>query len=204
MNKYQKFGKELGFTLIELLVVIAVLVFVGFFIGSILFSALRGTNRTNTLTVVRQNGSFAISQTTKMLRNAMNFEGVSTDGVGYVTDCTQTVPPSPTPTPDPIKYSYLKITSFDSGVTIFSCSDPPFTLSSNSASLLDTSTVSIPDVADSCYFTCSQGSISDLPTIGINFLLREVIPTGALLPEKTASATAILFQTSVTLRNMGR
>ncbi|OGH42386.1 MAG: hypothetical protein A3H79_00140 [Candidatus Levybacteria bacterium RIFCSPLOWO2_02_FULL_36_8b] len=192
-----------GFTLIELLVVIAVLVFVGIFIGSILFSSLRGTNKTNTLTVVRQNGSFAISQTTKMLRNARSFEGVSIDGENYVTDCTQVIPPSPTPPPDPIKYTYLKITSFDDGQTIFSCSGSPLTLSSNSASLLDTTAVSIP-VSNSCYFTCSQSTISDFPTIGINFFLREVVPTGALLPEKTASAAAIPFQTSVLMRNIGR
>ena len=200
-----------GFTLIELLVVIAVLVFVGVFIGAILFSSLRGTNKTNTLTVVRQNGSFAVSQVTKTLRNAKSFEGVSIDGSlnSYTTDCTQIIPPSPAPTPVPVKYYYLKITSFDSGVTIFSCSgnpgdsENPLTLSSNSASLLDTTAVSIPD-SNSCYFTCSQSTISDFPAIGINFFLREFVPIGALLPEKTASAAAIPFQTSVLMRNIGR
>lgn len=195
-----------GFTLIELLVVITVFVSVGVVIGNILFSALRGTNRTNTLTVVKQNGSFAIAQMTKMTRNAKSFEGISTDGSTYITDCTVVIPPAPTPTPVPIKYYYVKITNFDETQTIFSCYETPLTplvtptikLTSNfNAKLVDVDNqVAITD----CSFTCTQGSISDFPTITINFSLTQKETN--VVPERIISP--IPFQTSVTIRNVGR
>jgi hypothetical protein len=57
----------------------------------------------------------------------------------------------------------------------------------------------------SCEFTCVQGTISDYPTVGINFSLTELRPTGStIFFEKSASAGAVPFQTSVTLRNLNR
>lgn len=174
-----------GFTLIEIMIVMAILVFIGLIIGSIVMSILRGTNKTNTLTVVRQNGNFAISQLSKMLRNAKTFEGASTNGSSFDAICNEST-----------QYKYIKITSFDKEVTTFSCAGSPLTISSNSAVLLDTNTV----VVDQCYFQCTASNIADSPRIDIYFSLRS--NTSSLLPEKKASESAIPFNTSVSLRNV--
>ncbi|MCL4353494.1 prepilin-type N-terminal cleavage/methylation domain-containing protein [Patescibacteria group bacterium] len=198
-------SNSLGYTLIELLAVMAVLVVVGAVVGQILFSVLRGNNKTNTLSSVNQNGSYAISQMSKMIRNTQFFNGVSIDGSTYITDCVTSSVGALTPTPTPETYKSLKITSFDGGETIFSCdlaSSPP-TISSNSASLLDTNAVEI-DMSSSnpCYFTCSQDSFSGSTRIGIHFSLKEFSNSGVTpIEEKSASA---VFDTSVILRNPSR
>lgn len=171
---------QTGFTLLELLAAMVVLIAVGTIIGAILFASLRGATKTNTITNVRQNGNYAISQMTKMIRGAKTLD--------LPDPCVS--PPSPTPIPT---YPSVTFTSFDGGQTIFSCDSD--TISSNSASLLDTSVVSLL----SCSFTCSRTSFSDVPTIGINFTL---IQSGiSAFNEKKAS---IPFQTTVLLRNLSK
>ncbi len=165
--------KPKGFTLIELMVVMAVTIFVGGIIGSILFSSLRGTNKSNALTTVRQNGNFALIQMTKMIRDAKKLN-------------------SPCTISDTINFS-----SFSGGDTVFICdlSNPQGpTISSNGASLLDQNAVSV----SSCAFTCTQNSESDYPTIGISFTL------GTLTSQAQEKTVSIPFQTSVTMRNVGR
>lgn len=186
---YKDARNSAGFTLVEILVVMIVLIFLGAIIGSIIMSVLRGTNKTNTLTMVRQNGSYAISQISKMLRNAKNFEGVSIDGAGgsYITNCVSST-----------EYKYMKIKSFDEGVTTFSCAGSPLKISSGSAELLDTSAV----IVDECYFRCTVSGVSDYPRIDIYFSLRA--NSSSLLPERKASESAILFNTTVNLRNVGK
>ncbi len=194
-----------GFTLIELLVVMTLLLAVGTIIGVILFSSLRGTSKTNTITAVRQNGNYAISQMVKTIRNANRFDGMSTDGINYITNCSVPTPPVPTPTSPPVVYNFIKITSVDGFQTTFICPDTSFSPSTIAAkngggvkvSLLDTTTVSLV----SCLLTCTQASLSDAPTIGITFALKEQSGSSSLPVEKTANVS---FQTSVTLRNQPR
>ncbi len=110
--------------------------------------------------------------------------------------------PTPTPTPPLPKYNYVKITSFDGGVTTFSCLDsiahpPNGQIASTSASasipLVDTnSSVTV----NSCWFTCLQNSLSSPVTIGINATLSA--QTTSSFFERQAT---IPFQTSVTMRN---
>ena len=80
---------QLAFTLIELLVVILVIFSVGTLITSVLFSALRGANKTNTIDLVRRNGNSAITQMSRMIRYSQSFDGVSIDGTpgSYTTSC---------------------------------------------------------------------------------------------------------------------
>lgn len=190
MKKNQK--SQEGYTLVELLAVMAIVVVVGVIVAGILISSLRGGNKSNVLDNVRQNGNDAIAQVAKMITYSQNFNGVSTDGVSYKTNCTQEIPPSPSPTPAPIVYQYIKITSFDGGQTVFSCNGSM--LASNGASLIDTSTVSV--VPNSCYFTCRQTNFGQAPTIGINLTLSD--NNSSNFAEKKASVS---FQTSVTVRN---
>lgn len=174
---------ESGFTLIEILAVIFVLSTIGVLVGAIVTSSFRGTNKTNTITTVRQNGFYAITQMTKMIQNARKLDNPS---------CV------PLPSPAPISsYQAITITSADGGQITFTCdttgSSP--TIFSNSASLLDTSAVSV----NSCSFTCSQASVGDPPIIGISFELRQKREDSFF--EQSAS---IPFQTSVVMRNVSR
>lgn len=195
-----KIKSTVGFTLVELLTVVAVVAVIGALIGFILTFSLRGTNKTNSTNEVRQNGNYAILQMSKMIEYAKSFDGVSTDGESYTHNCTAAIPPSPTPTPTPSQYNYIKITNFDGAQTVFAClSSSPPTIASNTASLLDITSVSVD--SGSCYFTCSQERITVSPIVGINFSLSKKTKTGGVFNENKAS---IPFQTSVTMRNLGK
>jgi len=202
-----------GFTLIELLASTIVIVTVGVIIVGIVVSSLRGTNKTNTISVSRQNGTYAIAQISKMLRFAQSVDAV--DG-GSPSVCIVGI--TPTPQSQLVGYNSITFTSVDGGTTTIACKklselsptpnpapDPnePETIASNGASLLDTSIVQIPP--GRCKITCNQSTVSDAMSIGINFSLESRRPTGVvLLPEFTASSSAIEFNTSLILRNVGR
>lgn len=186
-----------GFTLIELLTVAVVLVIVSVLLTIVLTFVLRGNNKINTIGEVRQNGNYAILQISKMIGYAKNFDGVSMDGQTYIANCVQIIPSPPSPTPIPLRYSYVKVSNFDGQNTVFSCSqiNNVETIASNGASLIDTDSVSFD--ANSCWFTCSQKRITDVPTIGINFAIRK--NTTSAFFEGNAF---IPFQTSITVRNL--
>lgn len=180
--------RQQGYTLIELLIVMFVMITVGLIITTILVSSLRGSNKTNTVNTIRQNGNYAILQISKMLEFAQTFGGVSTDGSNYTTSCSS--PGTP--------YSSIKIKSFDNGQTVFSCDNSSSKISSISASL-NASLINADEVnVTSCYFTCSR-NISVPPTIGINFTLTQKSASG--LFEKQEK---INFQTSVIMRNLNK
>lgn len=193
----KKFQNSEGFTLIELIVVIVVLIAVGTVITGILVSALRGSNKSKAINNLETNGNYATAQISKISRFAKYFDGVSTDGVNYATNCAQPTPATTaTPTPTPASYKYVKVRAYEGGTIVFACEAS--TISSNGASLLDTNTVSL----TSCSFSCSQSSPSDYPSIGIQFTLSQYRPTTALnFVENSASAT---FQTTVSFRNFHR
>jgi prepilin-type N-terminal cleavage/methylation domain-containing protein len=188
---YKKINKsQKGYTLIELLAVIIILVTVGALITSILVTSLRGGNKSNNVNDVRQNGNYIVSQMSKMIAYSRSFDGVSTDGVNYVNDCTVVQPPAPTPSIAPVAYSYIKITSFDGGQTVFSCTGS--SIASNGASLTNTTNLNV----SSCSFYCSQTNVLAPPTVNINFSLSK-INSGFFVENQTT----IPFETSVTPRN---
>lgn len=191
--------KMKGFTLIELMVVLSVFMVVGVLILSTIFIVLRETIKTNTINNVRQNGSFALSQISKTIRNAKKFEGVSSDGSTFTSNCLITSVLAGTPTPTPAVYKAVKITTFNDESITFSCGSN--TIASNSVSLINTRLIKM----SLCNFTCFQNNVIDPPTIGINLFLEKINPTGsAILPEQTASLSPIPFQTSVTIRNYNK
>lgn len=183
-------NSQAGYTLVELLAVIFILVSVGGVITSILVISLRGSNRATTVNEVRQSGNYVIGQMSKMISYSSRFEGVSLNGTDYITDCSVVIPPAPTPTPAPISYNYIKITNFDGGTTVFSCSGN--SIASNGADLINTANLSV----GSCSIFCSQDSISGSPVINIKFTLSK--GTSGLFSE---NQTTVPFDTSVTLRN---
>ena len=205
--KIQKFKKtirytlnairfERGFTLVEVLIVLTILLVIGSIIGTILFSSLRGANKTNTLSAVRQNGNYAITQISKIVRSANEYE-LSTDGILYASSCEVLAPPIPTPTPAVItKYNYLKITS-DSVETIFFCNSNPdvgmIFQNGNPLISADSSSVKV------CSFSCTKNNAFDTPTINIELILSQS-GSGSFVE----NLATVSFNTSIALRNPQR
>lgn len=171
-----KKNNQSGFTFIELLVVVVVLISTGMVIGAILFSSLRGASKASILITARQNGDYAISQMTKTIRNAKSFGGVEN-----ITDCSSQDVST--------HFNSVKITNPDNSETVYSCDSLD--------SFFDTNLVKTTE--NSCYFTCSQNSPSDSPTIGINFTLAQKTDNATV--ENTVS---IPFSTSVQIRNSSK
>ena len=163
-----------GYTLIEMLVVIGVLGSIGTIITGIIFVSLRGAQKSDTLEVIRQNGDAALSQMVKNIRYAKSL------------DIPSSCIPSTT-------VSSVTFTALDSGQTTLSCSAN--TISSNSASLLDTNAVA----TSTCSFTCFQPTLNDPPTITIQFTLTNKVPSNFI--ERSGSTS---FQSSVSMRNFIR
>lgn len=202
-----------GYTLIELLAVIMVLVAVGTVIASILTSVLRSSNKSANTEVVRSNGNSAIAQMSKMIEYAKKWEGVSTDGINYQTDCapifTQPVPtvaglptPTNTPTPTPAPFTYLRIKAFDDGVTTFVCANSKLASQSAAVAPVDAcplgscSYLVDPSLNTTCYFNCSQESAAAPAKIDIFLDLKA--QSSSVFSEGQAD---IPFETSVIIRN---
>lgn len=166
------FSSQRGYTLIELLTVIGILSVIGVIVVSVVFISLRGSQKSDKLETVRQGGDTALSQMVRSIRYAK----------------TLNTPASCVPA---VNSSSITITSLqDNGQTTYSCNAN--TISSNSASLIDTNAVSV----TACSFTCSQQRVSDPPTIQIQFSLSAKNSNSF-----TETQATIPFQTSVTLRN---
>lgn len=179
--KMQNAKFERGFTLVEMLAVIIVFVVVGSIMVSILVTSFRTSTKTDTLTQVRENGNYVMTQMAKTIRNAR----------GLV---------APFPCVTPVVASTVTVLTPDQNQVTYDCTPPPSptpgTIASNSASVLDTTAVSLV----SCSFTCIQKSKSELPIIQINFSLKQ--QSSSTFAEQ--SVAPVLFQTSVVMRNIIR
>jgi type II secretory pathway pseudopilin PulG len=179
-----------GFTIVEILAVIVVFIAIGSIAAAVFFTSLRVVNKSNSLASLRENGNYALSQMTKMIRYAVTFGGISTDGITYSNVCYA----GPITSVKNVPSTYLKITSFDNNETVFHCiPGANGNVASNSASLLDTAIVK---KIDACSFSCSQENEGDPPTILINLTISETGLAG--INEKN---TTLPLQTSVTFRN---
>lgn len=179
-----------GFTLIEMLTVSGLVIVVGVIIASVITSSLRGSNKSNNLNEIRQIGNFIITQVSKTMTYAKTFDGVSTSGAAnsYITDCTLIPQPA-----QPVRYSHVKVTTFNEGQSTFACTGSNISL--NGVNWVDTTRTTV----DECYFTCVQGDSSDSPRIDINFTLsKATTATGANMVENKVTTS---FQTTVNFRN---
>lgn len=215
-----------GFTLVELLVVLAILVTIGSIISAILYSAFRGSGKATTTEIVRQNGDYAMTQMTKLIKNsAWNLvynsgDGVSADGKTYTTIC---VLPTGTPTPTPSVYHYLRVTSLrDNQQTTFLCDStadvapsirvvptpaPGVPIASISAygqsgqvvyQLADPKAVNV----ISCQFVCSTPIAGTNPTITITATLQPATATNSNLLE--ALTGPITFNTTIEMNKINQ
>lgn len=172
---------QAGFTLVEMLAVIAVFASIGTIILSTIFISLRSSSKSDSITTVRQNGSFALSKIVQAVRYAKTLDDPY--------PCT----PEPTPTPTPT-YTSITITNLDDSETTFACTTGASgIITEDTKPIMDQNAVSV----ESCSFTCSQDTESDPPALNISFTL--IPKNGSGLAEKSA---AIPFETSVTLRNV--
>ena len=210
-----------GYTLIELLAVIMVITTVGGLIAGIIVLSLRGSNRSTNVNGIRQNGNFALSQMSKMITYAKGFEGVATsddivnNAISYTNQCTDADTQAK-------QFNFLKIQSFDQGITTYICdaNSTPQLLASYSGAL-DTYPIPSTDATsrsnlvdtlntinnnkyklDQCYFTCSQSNVTIAPTIGIHFTISSA-PTNGIDSNLVENKITIPFDLTVSLRNSG-
>lgn len=173
-----------GYTLLELIVVMVLLIVVGSLIVGILSSTIRGSAKSKITNDLGQNGNYVLSIISDIILNSQNFDSI--------TDFTSTTHTSCTPSG--ISGQSITVTGFDGGTTILSCYAD--TISSNSASLLDTSRVRLDPIPDLCKFTCVQADEYTPPRIDVTFTL---VSANGNSSDTQGSAT---FKTSLSLRNI--
>ena len=71
--------KKKGFTLVEMLVVIAVVAVVGVIITTIFIRSLRGSNKAQIISSIKQNGQLVLENIDKTIRNADNLVCISSN-----------------------------------------------------------------------------------------------------------------------------
>lgn len=180
------FTTSRGFTLIELLAVIGIFITVGVFVTNIILATLRNTNKTNAISIVQANGTYAITQMAKSIRTARS--------LGTSVTCGTIA--------SPVSATSINVIGVDGQSTTYSCttSGGKQIIASNGATLTDPNLVKWV----SCAFTCGKDTPSDYPVIGVSFTLQYVSNGGGAFADQTASKSAIPFQTSVLMRNLER
>ena len=165
--------KKRGFTLIEILVVVGILAIIVVVGTTSFFNLLKGSTKTRTANMVKQNGDYAMGVMTRMIRNAR--EIVLDPGE----ECTSGM-------------KEIEISNPDGGFTTFSCIDSP--ISSNSASLISNQ---VKVANGKCSLDCQHTSIIEPDVVTINFTLSQAQED--VRPEE---AVSIVFKTTVVLRNI--
>src|SRR3989344_828205 len=209
MKKNLKFSR--GFTLVEMLAAVIVLAAIGSIISGIVTTSLRGSNKTNEIETIRQNGNYALSQVSQNIAYAQVFNGFC-DNVddeeedpvdcdiddNYIAHC----PSYLSPTPVPVTYKYLKVTPSNGSPITYRCDGTVFEAVIPAESILESLVDTAKAVSiDGCVMTCLQTTASDAPIINIKLKLSPKDSAGLNLPE---SSTPISFESSTTLRNYKR
>ena len=176
--------KNSGYTIVELLAVVTILVAVAGIISALITQTLRGSSRTNITNQVSQTGNYVTSVITNSIITAENVVAVGGEAIA---DCTL----------NPTGNSIELLVSQKRGTILYECSSD--TISSNSASLIDTERLRInTNDAAACYFTCRQQSNDPYtpPVIEFGFTLTQ--KSEEALFESRAQAP---FTTSALMRN---
>lgn len=161
-----------GFTLIEILVVIGILAIIVVVGSTSFFNLLKGSTKTRTANLVKQNGNYALEVMGRMIRNA---RGIS----AY----------------DEVEGKEITIENPDGFVTTFTCRDDESDIASNGASLIS-SEVKVKSCAS--VFDVVRGETGLQPdVVTINFTLSQAQED--VRPEEEVS---IVFKTTVVLRNI--
>lgn len=194
-----------GFSLIELLTVAVILVIISTVIAGIITATLRGTSKSKITNIVSQNGTYAVSVMTGIVRSSTAVDKIiEEDGTEYNSPTTLTC------TEDPKREGKsITLTRFDGDQTILSCirasgGGIQNYIASTSAStgeevsLTDNTSVEVD--FDSCYFTCrrsgSVGNTFSPPLVEVGFTLKQ--------PGADAShidSVSVPFSTQILMRN---
>lgn len=177
--KFQ-FSINSGFTLIELLVVMVVVAVVGSVVAALLFSTIRDSKKAESITTIRQNGNYVISQMQRIIRYGYLY----TLTAPYTNECI------PTGTTQTNNFDFAVYDSDHTTLYKYACTSPNGTLKLNGNDLIDTSTAQI----TSCQITCSQPNLSAPPVVSISF----TISSNTSVSESIAT---VPFNTTVTMRN---
>ncbi|MBP6882527.1 MAG: type II secretion system protein [Candidatus Levybacteria bacterium] len=170
---------NVGFTLIEILAAVAVLGVVGTVMIGIIFSSLRGANKSDAQIALAQNGSIALSQISRIIRGGA--------GVGVGTTCSVDAE-------ELIPLSAIDIRTLEGDTVSLSCLDiPDGTIASNGASLIDDTIVA----ATACSFSCIQADEFTKPVITASFTLKKKNASNLVENNEQQS-----FQTTVSVRNI--
>lgn len=182
--KKKKLNK--GYTLVELLAAASIIVIISGLVVGILYSTLRGGNRTKITNEVTQNSNYALSV---ISNTAINAESVTKIGGVSISDCTTS------PSGSSIEFQQ------PSGQKIqFSCDTLTQSIASTSAGvttyLIDTNLVKVDPTT--CSFTCIQKNANpyEQPIITIKFKASQ--KTTAKTSENLASSST---SASITMRN---
>lgn len=173
-----------GYTLVELLAVTTIIVIVAGLIAGILYSTLRGGNKSKITNEVAQNGNYALSI---MSNTILLSESVTQVNGVPVVDCAN----SPSGSSIQLKQSSGALVTFAClNDTIASISGITTTY------LIDNNTVTSDDAT--CSFTCKQtgGNPYAVPIIDIKFTLSQ-----ARLNATSENSSNAVFTTSSTMRN---
>lgn len=169
-----------GYTLIEMLVVVGIFGIIAV-VGSMTFLyLLKGATKTKTVSVVKQNGEYAMGVMERTIRNAVGFEEIIKGEEGLYSSITLHNPDGVPP-------------------TVFSCGDSDGDgyndIASNGANLLG-GEVEVED-AGCLIFNVRRDEFGIEPDVVIiDFTLNRV---GGTRPEEQAS---VHFRTTVVLRNL--
>lgn len=182
--------KARAFTLVEVLVVIAVITVTGLIITEVFFRSIRGGNKAEILSKIKQNGQSALETMDKTIRKA--------DGV----ICTSTLPSTvviihegkyfrfrynpPFPTQKPVRNGYITRDSRES------CTDPT---PPNAITLTDTSSRNGVSVVSGSFLRQRQAGFKDV--IVISFKVGPAVGTPVAI---LAQVDPVTFKTTVELR----
>lgn len=175
-----------GYTLVELLAVTSIIVIVSGLIVGILYSTLRGGNKSKVTNDVAQNGNYALSI---ISNTALLAESVTAVGGNPVADCTTSR-----------EGSSIEFEQSDGSRLMFSCDADSQSIASQSGEmvhhLIDNNSVKVDPAT--CSFTCFQDNNNPYasPIIGVSFTVSQRADSTVF--ENVAQS---VFKTSVTMRN---
>ena len=183
---YQLLSGRSGYTLVELLTATSIIVIISGLIVGILYSTLRGGNKTRITNDVAQNGNFALSI---ISNTALLSSSVTKVGGVPITDCTTQK-----------SGTSIEFKQSDYSLISFSCDPATQSIASTSANittyLIDNNAVKVDPAT--CTFTClqSNGNPYAQPIISASFTVSQ--RSTSINSENIATST---FNTSVTMRN---
>ena len=169
-------ARNKGFTLIEILVVVGILGIIAVVASNVFFTTLRSSGKTKVLTIVKENGDYALSVMERLIRDSQEVV-TNSDGQYCINGMNK-----------------IKVKRIDGTEIEFACEEEGTVngrIASNSARLTSNEVK-----VNSCSFDCEAKGQFYPKTVIINFTLSQ--STVTTRPEEQASVN---FQTTVSVRN---